>query len=195
MAAARTRAPAACIQDLRAARAADDRRHRDRAAPQRLDRLPLVVLGDDRARAHDVGDRPDRLDRRRAPARAGRIVARLAHGVRVVRSGGAALRAPDAASSRQPRADDGEHGRRHRRHRRDDRIPLFTFRRGARPDPFDRTARVAAAADPERVPAVRRLRGRDDRGLGRPQSVVGPDLPPGRHRAPGELRHPEHHER
>src|SRR5439155_15381661 len=102
-----------CRRRLRAARSTDcallvprrrpgpptvDRRRGHRQKASYLDRLPVALLGDDRAGAHDVSDRPDRVGGRRSALRPA-VLARLARGLRAVRERRTAVRAAGAAAS------------------------------------------------------------------------------------------------
>ena len=128
-----------------------------RAAPARVGRLPVAVLGDARARPADVGHQRRRLVGRRDAAGRRHVVARMARRVRAVRRRRAAARAAGAAASRSARKSDRDDRRRHRRHRGAHRLPLFTFRRGRRcRSRGQRHIGLAAAA--VRASAVSRLR-------------------------------------
>ena len=155
VAAARPHRRTALVQDLRTADSAAHGRRRDRASSPRVDGLSLAVLGDDRARPDDVGDRSRRMDVGRGHRRTRNVVARVVYGLRTVRRRGSFARPAGAAAPWQPRGGDGDNGGRYRRYRRDGRLPLFAIRHRPRFNADERAADVPAAVALVRVPAVR----------------------------------------
>ena len=185
LAAARSAGGARLVSRHRSARPAAGRRRRHRGAAPDLARLPMAVLGDDRARPRDVGARPDRVGRRRTDARP-RHVAGVARGVRAVRQRRAAVRAARAAAPRRPRAARRHHRRRHRRPRGRHRLSLFVLRHRADVDLA--ADRVGAAAG-----AGRRRHGRGD--VRRAADRLARHLPPPDARRARQLRHADDQQR
>ena len=110
---------------------APDRRFRHRQEAADVERLPVAVLVDHRARPGNVGHRSDRVGRRRSGVRT-RNVARMARRLRALRERRAALRTPRSAASRSSGTTRGNDRCRHRRSGRRHRISVYLLRDGPR---------------------------------------------------------------